>query len=273
MCRLENRTASYIMERMNTTLLKGLKMLEVLARSEKSRSISELVGEFELPKSNVHRTLGALVEAGFVQQDAAGRYECTLKLFELGSLITSRIDVRSKSEAAMERLAEVTREAVHLAVIDGADVVYLHKIESSEPIRAYSRVGGRAPAYCVASGKALLAYQSGDYLDDFPDELTTYTPKTLTTKSDLSRELKEVRGDRVAVNGGEWREEVGGVGAVVFDHNDQPAAAVGVSGPIDRIRANLDSNREKVLIAARDISRALGCQDYERTIARWEGRE
>nr|WP_286672921.1 IclR family transcriptional regulator [Brevibacterium sp. RIT 803] len=258
---------------MNTTLLKGLKMLELLARSEKSRSISELVREFELPKSNVHRTLSALVEAGFVQQDANGKYECTLKLFELGSLITSRIDVRSRAETAMESLAEKTREAVHLGVLEGTDVVYLHKIESSEPIRAYSRVGGRAPAYCVASGKALLAYQADDYLVRFPDELTSYTSTTLNARSDLAEQLTEVRRQRVAINGGEWREEVGGVGAIVFDHNDKPVAAVGVSGPLERIQTSLQVNREEVLAAAHDISQALGCRDYERTVAQWEGRK
>lgn len=260
------------MELMNTTLLKGLKMLEVLARSEKSRGISELVREFDLPKSNVHRTLSALVEAGYVHQDDNGKYECTLKLFELGSLITSRIDVRAKSEVSMEALAEKTREAVHLAVLDGTDVVYLHKIESPEPIRAYSRVGGRAPAYCVASGKALLAYQVPDYLAQFPEELTPYTPTTLTAKEELAEQLREIRRDRVAMNSGEWREEVGGIGAIVFDHENRPAAAVGVSGPLQRVENNLEGDREAVLAAARDISVSLGCQDYERVVAQWEGR-
>src|SRR3546814_715020 len=57
----------------------------------------------------------------------------------------------------MRELARETSETVHLSVLDGVDVVYVDKIDSPQPLLAYSAVGGRAPAYAVATGKALLA--------------------------------------------------------------------------------------------------------------------
>lgn len=255
---------------MDLTLLKGLNMLEALARSDTHLGVTDLVNKLGLTKSNVHRTLATLVSAGYVDQDENGKYGCTLKLFELGGLITDRIDVRAIAEAPMEELGRASREAVHLAVLDGLDVIYLHKVESPEPIRAYSRVGGRAPAYSVASGKALLAYQSPAYLEKLNGKMEIYTPETLTTESLLHNELRAIRSNSVAINRGEWRAEVGGIAAIVFNHENLPIAAIGVSGPIERIEQNRDSNTATVKSTARKVSTSLGCNDYDALMLQWK---
>src|SRR5690606_30707322 len=100
-----------------------------------------------LPKSNVHRTLQTLVAAGYVTSTDVGHYQCTLRLFELGNQVADRFDIRTHAQPVMRELAELTRETVHLSVLDGSEVIYMHKIESPEPVRAYSRIGGRAPAH------------------------------------------------------------------------------------------------------------------------------
>lgn len=69
-------------------------------------------------------------------------YECTLKLFELASSILRRMDVRQVAEPFMHSLAETTLETIHLSVLDRAEVIYLHKIESPQPVRAYATIGG-----------------------------------------------------------------------------------------------------------------------------------
>ena len=253
---------------MDTTLVKGLTVLEVLAHSGAPRGVSELARELDLPKSNVHRTLQTLIATGYVR--ATGRpaaYECTLKLFELGAAIMSRVDVRHRAEPHMAALAEATRETVHLSALDraagGPEVIYLHKIESPEPVRAYSVIGGRAPAHCVASGKALLAHQEERYLHALPDPLAGFTPASITGRDALLEELAEVRARGYAVNRGEWCESVCGVAAIIFDADRRPAAAIGISGPVDRLRpAALRRHRADVVAAARRVSAELGCTDY-----------
>lgn len=266
------RTASCIVEHMDATLLKGLTALETLARLGRRCGISELMDELGLPKSNVHRTLATLSAAGFVDQDGDGKYGCTLKLFELGSLITDSIDVRESSIPAMERLSENTKEAVHLAVLDGAEVIYLNKIESPQPIRAYTRVGGRAPAHAVASGKALLAYQTFQYLHSQDFSYQEFTDNTIKTLEDLETQLTKIRELGHAVNQGEWRKEVGGVAAAIFDHENRPVAAIGVSGPMARIEQYLKSNTESVCEAAKEVSMLIGCSAYEQVVNQWKDR-
>ncbi|WP_069814052.1 IclR family transcriptional regulator [Streptomyces sp. TP-A0874] len=256
---------------MDSTLLKGLSVLEALAASSEPRGVSDLARELGRPKSNIHRTLQSLQAAGYVTAGAGGVYACSLKLFELGNAIADRVDVRTLAQPAMERLAAQTRETVHLALLDGWEVIYLHKIESSEPVRAYSRVGGRAPAHCVASGKALLAYQPASLLAELPPVLDSYTEATTTEADAVRGELETVRQQGYAVNRGEWRAEVGGLAAVVLGPGGVPAAALGVSGPLSRIEPGTDDHIAAVRTAARDASIAMGCSRYDQLISTWEG--
>ena len=243
---------------MDSTLLKGFRVMECLAQSEAPRGVTDLARELEMTKSNVHRTLQTLVAAGYARMNGSA-YECTLKLFELASLILGRVDVRQVAEPFMHSLAETTRETIHLSVLDRAEVIYLHKIESPQPVRAYSTIGGRAPAHCVASGKALLAYQEDEGLRHCSDPLTVYTPRTIKTLAQLRKELEQIRIQGFAVNRGEWRDSVCGLAAIVHDGIGRPIAAIGISGPSQRLDANVLRRYSEVVVdTARMLSRALG---------------
>jgi DNA-binding IclR family transcriptional regulator len=243
------------------TLLKGLGLLEALARSRRPRGVTDLAREIGYTKSNVHRTLQTLCAAGYVRQIAAtGEYECSLKVAMLSTAVQSRLDVKRIAEPYMESIAASTQETVHLSLLDELEVFYLHKIDSPQPVRAYSEIAGRAPAHCVATGKALLAFQGEAYLDRFPETLPAPTARSVTTRTALRDELRQVRQQGYAINRGEWRETVGGLAAPIFDATRQPLAAIGISGPLDRLRpARLKAFAPEVVAAARAISEALGC--------------
>ena len=244
---------------MDKTLVKGLEVLEALAMSDSARGVSELAREMGLTRSNVHRTLKTLVAAGYARQDGKGDYECTLKLFQLAGSVVARVDVKREAEPFMAALAAKTLETVHLSVLDDTDVFYVHKIDSPHPVRAYSEISGRAPAYCVATGKALLAFQDDSYLQRFGERLEVHTPRTIATQVELRQELAQVRQQGYAINRGEWRETVGGIAAPIFDSTRRPLAAVGISGPVERLRPpKLKAFTPEVVRAARDISEALG---------------
>ena len=245
---------------MDTTLLKGLNVLEALASSRAARGVTEIARSLDLTKSNVHRTLQTLIAAGYARAGSVpGTYECTLKLFEIASSVVARIDVRQSADAFMQQLARLTKETIHLSILDGTDVIYLNKIESPHPIRAYSSIGGRAPAHCVASGKALLAWQGEAFLERLPQRLAAPTNRSIASRDALLDELAKIRRQGFAVNRGEWREGVGGIAAVVLDMVGSPVAAIGISGPIERLRpATVRKYSQIVVEAAFGLSRALG---------------
>jgi len=245
---------------MDTTLLKGLAVLEALAASREPRGVTDLAHELGMLKSNVHRLLQTLGGRGYVRKDAAsGRYECTLKIWGLGALVAERLDVRRAARPHAAVLAERTAETVHVSVLDGAEVLYIDKVESPQPVRAYSQVGGRAPAYCVATGKALLAHTRDEVVARLGEELGRYTPRTITDLETLRTELRRVREVGYAVNRGEWRESVGGLAAPIFGVNRAVVAAIGLSGPTDRLNARRVREWAPLVVAAAGaISRDLG---------------
>lgn len=249
---------------MDKTLLKGLMVLDAVTDVENpSQTIDALAERVGLTRSNTHRTLQTLMHAGFVTKcDNGGGYRGGIRLFELAARQLDGLDIRRIAAPLMRELAAQTTETVHLSILDGMDVVYIDKIDSPQPIRAYSMIGGRAPAYAVATGKALLAYQHDGYMDAFGDTLTKHTPATFTSLPLLKDELRKAVRAGYAVNRGEWRETVGGIAVTIFNALYAPVAAVGISGPLDRFTPlKIKQWAPMVQDCARQISRQLGYHD------------
>lgn len=247
---------------MDSTLAKGLAVFEWLARQQRPCRASEVAQAFGLARSNAHRTLRTLVECGWAEQDApTSAYRASLRVFELGALAQGAADLRTRLHPVLAKLAAATGETIHLAVLDGADIVYLDKFDSPLPVAAYSRVGGRAPACCVASGKALLAALDLDEaaLRTRLGHLSAHTPNSITSHAALRVELERTRRQGFAENREEWRLGVCGLGAPVFDALGTPVAAVGMSVPSIRFsRVQVRALADHLFACARDASTALG---------------
>jgi IclR family KDG regulon transcriptional repressor len=245
---------------LDKTLLKGVQLLEHLVRAGAPCGVTELAQRTGLHPSNVHRTLQTWVHLGFVAQErGSGAYHCTLRLFEWGCRVADGFDVRRLAHEPLVRLARETQETIHLSVLDGAEIVYLDKIDSPQPVRAYSEVGGRAPAHCVATGKALLAQAGPLALELLPRPLPQATPHTVRDLDALRAQLRLARERGHAVNQEEWRLGVIGLGAPVFDAHGHAVAAVGLSAPAARMGAGrIEALAVQVMATARAIGTALG---------------
>ncbi|MBN9409959.1 MAG: IclR family transcriptional regulator [Burkholderiales bacterium] len=239
---------------MNNTLVKGLQVLEALARSERPLGVSELALMLDMGKSNVHRLLQALVELRYVVKDeTTSEYSASLKVWELGNRLSLRLAVRHAAQTRMTELLLATRESVHLSVLEGYEVLYVHKLDSPEPVRAYSEIGGRAPAHCVATGKAILAWQPEAALENFiAHGLAGHSENTITDPDDFRRELERVRNLGYAVNRGEWRDSVWGIASPIRDSTGAVVAALGVSGPSSRLKPGLIKSLAAHVIEAAD---------------------
>ncbi|GAA5234336.1 IclR family transcriptional regulator [Verticiella sediminum] len=240
------------------SLPKGLAILEALARADAPMGVTELARELGMGKSGVHRLLRMLCDLGWVRE-AQGRYACSLRIWEVGMRVADRLDLRQVAAPFLRELADATSETVHLSILDGIDVLYVDKIDSPQPVRAYSRVGGRAPAGCVATGKVLLAYAEAARVAEASAAMAPYTPRTIVDPQELEAELRRVRQQGYAVNRGEWRASVCGLAAPVFDARGEVVAALGISGPADRLTQKaMRAFEPAVTQAAHALSLALG---------------
>ena len=251
---------------MDSTLAKGLSVIEWLARQQRDCRVTDVAQAFDLARSNAHRTLQTLVECGWAVQDkATSAYRPSLRLFELGSLIAAASNIVALVRPHLASLAQATGETIHLATLDGAEIVYLDKFDSPLPVAAYSRIGGRAPAYCVASGKALLSAARLDVaaLRARLGTLVSHTPHTLIDFDKLLAELERTRVRGYAENREEWRLGVCGLGVPLFDARGDAVAAVGMSVPAMRFgRTQARSFALQLVACASNASATLGYRPH-----------
>jgi DNA-binding IclR family transcriptional regulator len=248
---------------MDSTLAKGLAVIEWMARRQQDCRVTDLAQAFGMGRSNAHRTLQTLVECGWAAQDAStSAYRPSLRLFELGALVAEVADITVLLRPHLATLARATGETIHLATLDGAEIVYLDKFDSPLPVAAYSRVGGRAAAYCVASGKALLAAARlpvPALRERLGSKLVAHTPHSIVDFGALQAELENTRARGYAENREEWRLGVCGLGAPVFDARGEAIAAVGMSVPSIRFaRTQARVLADQIMACARDASTTLG---------------
>ncbi|MFL9903162.1 IclR family transcriptional regulator [Paraburkholderia fungorum] len=246
---------------MDKTLLKGLSVLEaVVEQGTQPTTIQDLALRVGLTCSNTQRTLQTLAHAGYaVRDESTGAYWTTLKLFELGSKQLAALDVRRFAAQPMRRLADTTLETVQLSTLDRGAVLYIDKIDSPQPVHAYSAIGSSVPAWCVATGKAILAFQPPEYWTRHLPEAIGQSGASAPDIDLLRVEFARIRRDGYAVNPGEWREGGGGVAAPIFDGMGVTLAAIGISGALERLgEAQVKALAPKVLEAGREISRAMG---------------
>jgi len=245
---------------MNNTLLKGFDIIELLAHSDQPLALTDIANTLHLAKSNVHRLLQALTERNYVFRiESNGRYVASIKLWELGSAVLAKLDLKLHAQDVMDQLLARTGETVHLSVLDGDEVVYVHKVDSPNPVRAYTQIGGRALAHCVATGKAMLAYRSPAVLERTSQSLRPRTDATITDPDKFLREMARIRTQGFAVNRGEWNANVAGIAAPVTDARGAVIAAIGLSGPKERFKpAQLKQFAPLIIEAGQQVSTRLG---------------
>ena len=245
-----------------TTVRKALRLLEYLASSTAPIGMSDLARRTSLDKATTHRLLSVLTEAGLVRQDGTDkRYALGLRLAYFGACALDRLDIRHIALPVMTKLMEVTGQTVHLGCLDGAEVVFLNKVEGKESISLRSRVGARAPVHATALGKCCLAFMP---LADRQTLLATLplvklTSRTITNLEVFERHLEEVLRLRYAVDDEEHVESICCIAAPIFDSKGYPTAAISITGPTFRITTALVPYLARCVIqAAQEISELLG---------------
>ncbi|MEY2430564.1 MAG: hypothetical protein QOC92_289 [Acidimicrobiaceae bacterium] len=218
----------------DTSVGKALAILDELGTA-KSLGVSALARRTELPKSTVFRLLARLEERGYVER--LGKEYCLgRRLFELGNQIAAcrPSGLRDIALPYLTELYERTHYIVHLAILDGVEVLYLEKLFGRDPTRAPSHVGRRVPAACCGLGKAMLAFSDQALVTEVLGEgLKRHTPYTIAVEQLFLEELARIRDAGVAFD----REEVA-VGltcvAAPILIDGRAVAAVSVSGPTAR---------------------------------------
>ncbi|MFE6738260.1 IclR family transcriptional regulator [Streptomyces tubercidicus] len=215
---------------------KAAHILECFTPDVESYRLSELARCTGLPKPTVHRLTADLVRLGWVERSGA-RYRLGAKLFELGSRVPRRRDLREVALPFLQDLFEATRETVHLGVREGLEVVYLERIHGHDALRLPSRIGGSLPLSCTAVGKALLAFSGAELTEELLSRpLPSLTARSLTDPALVRAALEKTQVAGLAYEEEEAVDGVSCIAAPVFA-GGVTVAALSVAVPRERFSA------------------------------------
>ncbi len=247
---------------MARSVLRALALLE--AAAEGVHDLEGLSARVGLARSTAHRLLTTLTKAGYLRYLPRAGYRLGPRLLELGFRAHGELHLPSLARPFLEELAELTRETVHLGVLDGAEVTYIDKVSGKRELQMASRIGARVPAQSTALGKALVSTRpQEEWLLSFVPGLQR-TERTISDPARFVEEITRVARQGYALDLEENEEGICCIAAPIRDAAGVGVAAVSISSAViylgeERIR----ELAPQVEAAARRISHELGWTDDE----------
>lgn len=242
---------------------KALRVLESFGAARKTMNVPEIALATGLDKSAAQRFTHTLLALGYLRKDeTTKRYSLSTKVLDIGfSYLQSEVLV----ESAMREMSATSQrcgETLNCTVLDGHEVVYIARVPSRNVVRVHLTVGTRAPAYCTATGRAIMAFLPREEAIGLLDrsELIRHTPSTIIEPKKIMGLLDVARRDGFAVTGAECWDGAIAVAAPIFDYSNRPIAAVSISVPVATwtIKRAHDELGGVIVETARAISRDVG---------------
>jgi IclR family acetate operon transcriptional repressor len=242
-----------------TTVVKALTLLNRVA-DHPGLTLSELASESGLPNATAHRLLRALIEFELVRVTSDHKHHLGSHCLALGSQFLGETDLRTEARPLLESLVDQTGETTHLGMRDGILVVYVDKVETSHPVRMFSRVGTLSPMYSTGIGKTLLAYGDEAVLERVIEAgLERRTPNTITDALRLRSELDRIRTRRYAIDDVENEAGIRCVAVPILTADGSALGAISISGPTSRISdERIEQLGHLLLDETRQLSRTFG---------------
>jgi DNA-binding IclR family transcriptional regulator len=215
---------------------RALAVLEILARDGHA-GVSEIAAEMGIHKSTVSRLLGSLVVREMVHQDSErGKYQLGFGILRLASSIPGRLSLVREARPVLENLAEEFKETVNLAVLRSNYAVNVDQAMGPSTLATFDWVGSLTPLHATSSGKVLLAALTADERERILNEtgLPARTPRTITRRDKLEKQLIDVVHNGYAVTLEEFEIGLNSMAVPVYNHLGTAIGAVSISGPAFR---------------------------------------
>ncbi|MGW2648898.1 IclR family transcriptional regulator [Streptomyces sp. NPDC001393] len=240
---------------------RAVSVLEILAQRGDA-GVSEVAAEIDVHKSTAFRLLGALEARGLVEQTAErGKYRLGFGIVRLAGAVTGRLDITQQGREVCERLSEEIGETVNIAVLQEHYAVNLYQVRGPGAVGTHNWVGQLTPVHATSSGKILLAHLPAKERAEVlaASGLQGLTPRTLTTRTKLEKNLAEAQDRGYAVTLEELEIGLHAMAAPIRSHHGEVVAALSASGPAYRFTEERMHELAPLLLkGAEQISHRMG---------------
>jgi IclR family KDG regulon transcriptional repressor len=244
-------------------ITKVLRILELLDRTPTGLQLKEMSEKTGINKSTLHRFASHLEAEAYLFRDVSGIYTLGPKVTRLGNGVSFQATLCKICRPTLEHLWKTTGETINLAVLDGADVLYLDILETLHTFRLVSKIGMRRPFHCTSLGKAIVANIDDEQTKEELFARVQFdegrTPRSITSIGRLKRDLINIRDRGYALDEGEAVMGVRCLGAAITGADGKVVGGISISGPMVRVtRDRLPLFSAEIREAARQISLRLG---------------
>lgn len=206
-------------------------IIEMLAASKDALGITDIYEISAIPKSSIFSILSELVNLNYVIKTDEGKYQLTLKLYNIGMERLSKLDIRQAARPEMEWIAENMLFTVHLAILENDKALYVDKVNGPGFVRFSTEIGQTQMLHNSSVGKVLAAYMSDEQLEQAIQKhgMPKITEHTMTSLATLKVFLESVRENGYAIEDEEGEKGIRCIAAPIFDHKGKAVGALGVT--------------------------------------------
>jgi DNA-binding IclR family transcriptional regulator len=224
--------------------------------------VTELSKRLTLHKNNVFRILATLESRGYIEQNrSTENYRLGTKCLQLGQTYIQHMGLLQQAKPVLSGIVQACRETAYVTVIRQGKVVPVDMVEPDQAVRIVSHIGESLPLHCTAAGKVHLAFETREEVQrSLLDSLQTHTEQTITNRTLLEAQLKEVSQKGYALENGEHLTDVRTVAVPIRDYTRTVVGSLAVSGPAYRIGfERLEQELAPLTIqAGKELSSRLG---------------
>lgn len=234
----ENKQSLSVMER-------TFEIIEHLVEVQET-GVTELADQLEIPKTTAHAYLKTLEKTGYAVNEN-GRYRLSLRILLHAGQLRHSYSLFQTGRSEVDRLARRTGEAVNLGIHEDGERVIIYGSEGENAIWDDVPVGSRTPLNLTAIGKAILAYRSEEFVENFLHErgFGRTTENSITDEERLVEDLKETQRRGYSIENEEHIVGVRAFGAPVRESNGNVIGAMSIAGPNSRL---VSQDREDELV-------------------------
>lgn len=215
---------------------KALLIIELLMRHGEAMPAREIALRIGINRTTVHRLLNSLMRRGWVEKEPEGAgYRISLRYLVLSSLAYQQRDVLTSMRPTLVRLSELSRETVHVGVLDGFHIVHVDKVDSPERVGVSSTIGTRALAHLTSLGKAILAVSPVETVEAYVAHAKPHLERdTRLDTAWLLDDLERTRQRGYSVDDEEDSLGVRCIGSAIVAGDGEPIFAISITGPAGR---------------------------------------